>query len=247
MHKDCHNHDGFLNCSVGLGSYSEGELWIEASEGCLQGVSEVKYKSNGEALMGVKVNIYHRPTMFHPKQWHQTCQWKGQRWVLTAYVSRGLEEFSEMELRQLRKLGFKEEQPTRLRMTRKRPPTTTRQTRDATEDENMEGATEEDHEHRPPHPRREQAGQAQQLTGECWWATVKEHQWPEHEASFWSDHRAAVEVDVELPAGKKKLQYAARDFENYFAHQLKRRAVEVSERRLTPKELQAFQQPHSPS
>ena len=714
MHKDCHNHDGFLNCSVGLGSYSEGELWIETSEGCLKGVSEVKYKSNGEALMGVKVNIYHRPTMFHPKQWHQTCQWKGQRWVLTAYVSRGLEEFSETELRQLRKLGFKvptrkawsleaecspetaskhhvhtgpkeaqlatayalgdplqatqrerrrederirrqlhllhcasghgslkhliealkrrrapprvlelaeafkcpiceerskpppraqatleplppkyctisadvghwehphkkeavqfmliidecsryrvarvlskgskqhpsantciqylqegwsqyfgypralrvdpagvfrgrqildaycdkhgvyldifpgeahwkngtceqaiqgvkelmtrlcdfdpeltpemalseaittfnhrdmvrgftpaqqvigrnaddterfveasqglppgllvenpegefertvklrteaekyhaewharqrltrarnsrarpcynfqpgelvffwrtqesgqgkrhpgtrqgrflgparilatesrtsetgeirpggaiwlvrgrslikcapeqlrratereemleaimshqgqatpwtftqvassiggnqyediseekpdtsewhraqdatqEEQPTRLRMTRKRPPTTTRQTRDAIEDETMEGATEEDHEHRPPHPRREQAGRAQQLTGECWWATVKEHQWPEHEASFWSDHRAAVEVDVELPAGKKKLQYAARDFENYFAHQLKRRAVEVSERRLTPEELQAFQQ-----
>ncbi|OLQ06746.1 Retrovirus-related Pol polyprotein from transposon TNT 1-94 [Symbiodinium microadriaticum] len=135
-----------------------------------------------------------------------------------------------------------EAQPTRLRLTRKRPPVASPRHMDEAGDEIMEDDEGEATGPRLPRRRRELAASAQQFSGECWWATVKEHQWPERETSFWSDRQAAVEVEVELPDGKRKLQHAAKDFENYFAHQLKRRAVEVSEKRLTPEELLAFQQ-----
>ena len=52
LHKDCSNHSKFPNGSVGLGSYSQGELWMEESERNYQGVQEQLRKAHGEPLQG---------------------------------------------------------------------------------------------------------------------------------------------------------------------------------------------------
>ena len=106
LHKDCNNHPSFQNGSVGFGHFSKGELWIEDSESRYKGFQEARYRPSGEVIQGTKVDIYHKPVQFSPKQWHQTCEWEGQRWVLTAYVSRSLENLREGEIQRLKALGF---------------------------------------------------------------------------------------------------------------------------------------------
>ena len=105
LHKDLNNDELFPSGSVGLGSYDHGELWLE---GCKDstGQVEVRTSESGVVIEGAKKQIRHKPCLFSPKAWHQTCEWEGRRWVVTAYVTRGFHHLSKQEASRLWKLGF---------------------------------------------------------------------------------------------------------------------------------------------
>ena len=64
---------------------------------------------------------------------------------------------------------------------------------------------------------------------------------PEEECAFWSQEGAAVSFSVELPKiGTKQGKEWSRDLGCFFSKQLRRNAVEISERHLSPKELEGF-------
>ena len=80
-------------------------MWVESSRDSDDGTLEIR-EVGGDQVSGKKVDVHHKPYLFHPKKWHGTCGWQGCRWVITAYVTRGLEHCSDSELRRLRGLGF---------------------------------------------------------------------------------------------------------------------------------------------
>ena len=74
----------------------------------------------------------------------------------------------------------------------------------------------------------------------AWWTTVKEEQWPEQANGFWNDKAAAVELEIALPESERGKARALRDLGAYFIGSMKRRAVELSERKMTPAERESF-------
>ena len=64
---------------------------------------------------------------------------------------------------------------------------------------------------------------------------------PEGEA-FWSEEGASVEMAIDLPSSKRGIQHFVENMEGFFLGAFKRRAVEVNEKRLTPKDYEAFQE-----
>ena len=138
-----------------------------------------------------------------------------------------------------------EQVPTRYRMWRKRPPPT-----EAPSDEleNMEelylserpqvianyhegGATAS----------RQRASQPETQKGICWWSEVKETSWHALDSPFWNEEHAAVAVEVPLPGHSQQIKQATRDLGAYLACALKKRAVEVSEKRLSAADREKFQ------
>ncbi|CAE7638720.1 unnamed protein product, partial [Symbiodinium sp. CCMP2456] len=129
-------------------------------------------------------------------------------------------------------------QPSRLRFRQKRPAPGPA-TRDVEGDAEMEPASEEPSPV-PQRPRLEPQSHESGLSGECWWSTVPEQAWPETPTNYWDDDMAAVEVEVGMPESQRGVLRMARNFEGYFVGQMKRKAVEVSERRLPPAEQAEF-------
>ena len=74
----------------------------------------------------------------------------------------------------------------------------------------------------------------------AWWTDVKEHHWPDQGSAFWQDKTSAVEIGIDLPASQRGRDKALRDLGTYFVGSLKRRAVELSERKMSPEEREAF-------
>ncbi|OLQ00874.1 Copia protein [Symbiodinium microadriaticum] len=129
-------------------------------------------------------------------------------------------------------------QPSRLRIRQKRP-APPMSGLDAGGDSEMRPEAEP--EATPlQRPRLEPQGQESGLRGECWWSTVSEQAWPDVPAAYWSDQQAAVEVEVAIPETQRGILRMTRNFEGYFVGQMKRKAVEVSERRLSPEEQAEF-------
>ena len=62
--------------------------------------------AQGEALEGQEFDIHLKPVLFNPKSWHGSCNWTGDRWVLTVFVSRGAGRLEAKEVSELRSLGF---------------------------------------------------------------------------------------------------------------------------------------------
>lgn len=54
------------------------------------------------------------------------------------------------------------------------------------------------------------------------------------------DH-VSVEIAIDMPTTKRGMQHTVDNLESYFLNHLKRRAVEVSEKRMTPDEYRQFQ------
>ncbi|CAE7632887.1 unnamed protein product, partial [Symbiodinium sp. CCMP2456] len=131
-----------------------------------------------------------------------------------------------------------EEPPTRFRVRGKRAAP------DQSEDATMEPtatAEEPSQPSRPSRPRLAGQGRVREEAQEAWWATIPD----EHFAtasSFWADDKAAVEVAIDMPETPKGLQAATRDLTGYCVSALKRRAVEVSEKRLAEGEKEAFRE-----
>ena len=59
-------------------------------------------------------------------------------------------------------------------------------------------------------------------------------------AAFWAVRESAVEVEVALPAERRKLKRASRNLEAYVCSQIRKEKREVHERRLTPEEQAKF-------
>ena len=75
----------------------------------------------------------------------------------------------------------------------------------------------------------------------AWWSGVPETKWPEQQTSFWNDKAAAVEVEFSFPQSQRGRDRAFQDLGAYFVGSMRRRAVELSERRMTAEEREAFQ------
>ncbi|CAE7837991.1 RE2 [Symbiodinium sp. CCMP2592] len=77
------------------------------------------------------------------------------------------------------------------------------------------------------------------FVAEAWWSTVSDKAYGE-ESAFWASKDAAVEVEIPLPESKKGQQLMMSDMTAYLVSNLRRRAVEVSEKRLGEEERKAF-------
>ena len=108
IHVDCNNDAQYPNGSVGFGNYKGGELWVEGSEQFegREGRVSVRENSQGEVLEGREFDLRLRPLVFPPKRRHGTCDWEGDRWVLTVFVSRNWQHVGPQEVEELRGLGF---------------------------------------------------------------------------------------------------------------------------------------------
>ncbi|CAE7839318.1 RE1 [Symbiodinium sp. CCMP2592] len=134
--------------------------------------------------------------------------------------------------------------PARHRLTRKRPPP------GPLDQETTESMDELLAETSPTDPVRRSSASAASghrrpeptERGYSWWSEVKESAWQPADSSFWSEAHAAVAVEVDMPQQGQAWNRATRDLGAYLACALKKRAVEVSEKRLTTKELEQFKQ-----
>ena len=100
-HKDTANLPGSSNLTVGIGSYSDGGLWVEDQAGTVpQFIPKL-----GVTLPGKIVTTHHAPFKFPVHLWHCTQPWLGDRWVLTAFTLPGVSGDT------LKGLGFPWPQP----------------------------------------------------------------------------------------------------------------------------------------
>ena len=76
---------------------------------------------------------------------------------------------------------------------------------------------------------------------QAWWTMVE----PESYAAstgreIWEEALTSIEIEINLPETKQGWNKMSADMESYFVNQLRRKAVEVSEKRLTPEEHRQF-------
>ena len=76
--------------------------------------------------------------------------------------------------------------------------------------------------------------------GEHWSSKVQDSYFVSEAKVFWHGEHGAVQLEIELPDTRAKSKRAVKDMHAFITTSLKRRAVEVSERRLSPTELQEF-------
>ena len=81
---------------------------------------------------------------------------------------------------------------------------------------------------------------SQEITEAAWWSDVKPKHWPSEESAYWTDTQAAVEISIPMPDSTRGRDKAWRNLGAYFVGNMKRRTVELSERRMTAQELEAF-------
>ena len=107
-HRDVNNHAMYPNGSIGLGDYQGGEIWVEGldSVGGRSGKVTNREGPQGVELTGQEFDVQGKTLVFSPKQWHGTCPWVGERWVITVFVSRGWDHLSQEEREELRSLYF---------------------------------------------------------------------------------------------------------------------------------------------
>ncbi|OLQ03384.1 hypothetical protein AK812_SmicGene13705 [Symbiodinium microadriaticum] len=126
--------------------------------------------------------------------------------------------------------------PSRTRLRGKRPVPLSA----PTDDLDLEEVSEPS---QPSRFRRTQSAQGprvQEAADVSWWQRVPEAAWVAEETSYWTDTQAAVEVAIDLPHTDKEWKHFAQDATAYVAGMIKRRAVEVSERKLSTEDQLKF-------
>ena len=78
------------------------------------------------------------------------------------------------------------------------------------------------------------------IQGASWQGLVPESFWAETANPAWEDEAYAVELQLELPVSGNQMNQFVRNPEQFFIKSLKRKNVEVSERRLQPEEREGF-------
>ncbi|CAE7633802.1 RE1, partial [Symbiodinium sp. CCMP2456] len=126
------------------------------------------------------------------------------------------------------------------------PPTRVRFRGKRAQPEAMAEPMEEDEEHRSPasasssRARLEGAQGSGFQAAEAWWASVPDREWEPKPAAYWNDEDAAVSVEIELPTNVRGLQKTLHQLPSYFVGAMKRRAIEVCERKLSPTQKEEF-------
>ena len=134
---------------------------------------------------------------------------------------------------------LQEPPPTRHRITTKRPVTEMSPVDEQMPDDLESGTSQ------PSTMRRTGPGEPQQglhTQASHWWQEVRQSAWLAEHTSFWTDDASAVEVAIEMPESRRGLETMTKDLQNYFVGALKRKAIEVSERRLSPGDREKFQE-----
>ena len=80
-HQDLANAAGSRNFLLSLGSFQNGELWLEDPAGDVP----MFIPELGHSLLGRLIDAHAKPFEFDPMRWHGSTQWQGDRWVLIAY------------------------------------------------------------------------------------------------------------------------------------------------------------------
>ena len=110
-HLDPRNSPNSLNLTVSYGNFLGGELWI-AEEGAPQpqcdpvAVGQWRVKKNEQGVRGHLYDSFEKPVYFSPKLLRATQGWKGERFSLTAFTSRGHPKLNETDISQLTSLHF---------------------------------------------------------------------------------------------------------------------------------------------
>ncbi|CAE7233664.1 RE1 [Symbiodinium sp. CCMP2592] len=133
---------------------------------------------------------------------------------------------------------MEETPPTRFRVRGKRP------AREPDEELLMDLEDEEDEPSQPSRPSRPRTTGPQGLQTErqeAWWSRLSDESFPEA-SSFWTDAEAAVEVAIDMPSTSRGVQGALKNLSGYFVSALKRKAIEVSEKRLNEGDRASFRE-----
>ena len=122
--------------------------------------------------------------------------------------------------------------PVRHRIVHKRPPP---QPQPGDDDEMGEPSS-------AARPRIQENRQEATFADQGWWSQVPQEAWSAEPVEFWMQADTAVEVEVEVPQTNRGLQQMCHNFEGFFVGALKRKAVEVCERKLSPEDRAKFQE-----
>ena len=101
---------------------------------------------------------------------------------------------------------------------------------------------------RPSRPaRRVPRGHPYQQAPEAgdWTSVVHESAWVTEPTDYWQDANASVALEIEVPQTTRGINAFTRDLPTYFTAALRRQAMEVSEKRLTPAEKELFREAKS--
>ena len=103
-------------------------------------------------------------------------------------------------------------------------------------------ATDEmDDEQQPPPQRpRQRENQQASFSTEAWQERVTEHAWSCEPVEYWMNDNTAVAVEIDLPDSNRGRRDFCGNLETYFVGAMKRKAVEVSEKHLSPAEKAQF-------
>ena len=145
-------------------------------------------------------------------------------WTFHAVAESIGNRFEDISTRRAQLPG-EEVQPSRYRIRTKRPA-----------DQPLE-PLEEGHARCDRHARsrsREPARSAREEVGAAWWSDIPQDHWPDQKAGYWADPKAAVEIEISMPESQRGCRKA------YFIGSLKRRTVELSERKMTDAEREDF-------
>ena len=109
-HTDSNNQDESWNWLLGLGSYTGGDLWLEAHSETFNpedpSVLSWRSKPDGSKALGHRVETRHRCVGFRPRQLHATSEWTGDRLAILAYTSRGQDRIPDGVRHDLKALKF---------------------------------------------------------------------------------------------------------------------------------------------
>ena len=87
---------------------------------------------------------------------------------------------------------------------------------------------------------REAARGSRDEAAAAWWSDIPQNHWPDQQAGYWTDRSAAVEIEIPMPDSQRGCKKALGDLQSFFIGSLKRRAVELSERKMTETEKAEF-------
>ena len=102
LHQDLTNAPGALNYSVSLGDFSGGGLLLESPSGAVH----LPLPTSGEMKHFSICDTKNSPLAFDGTLWRGTEEFAGDRWVVTAYTCRHLEELSAEDIARLQGWSF---------------------------------------------------------------------------------------------------------------------------------------------
>ena len=106
LHADVHNLPGSCNFTTSCGNYTGGQLWIEdpLAKGPQASTQQLP---NGTDILGKTHVTKYKSVVFDPSQKHVVLPWKGDRYSLIAFSTRGFPKLSCEECKQLSEFGFR--------------------------------------------------------------------------------------------------------------------------------------------